>query len=174
MQPSPSFTFRNLTTQEISAIIKSITTKSTCGYNGISTKLLKVSREYITSTLTFFCNKVILTGIFSDRLKFSILKPVFKKGDKMYLKHYGPLSILTYFSKFFHKALYRRLTDYFDTNKLLVTNQYGFQKGQRTDDAIFKLINEIVESLNNKIKTGSIFLRFKERISLSKPQLTTG
>jgi len=45
IQPSSSFTFRNLSTQEISAIIKSITTKNTCGYDGISTKLLKASRE---------------------------------------------------------------------------------------------------------------------------------
>ena len=164
MQPSPSFAFRNLSTQEISAIIKSITTKNTCGYDGISTKLLKASRKYITSPLTFICNKVILTGIFPDRLKFSIVKPVFKKGDKMYLTNYRPISILTSFSKVFEKALYRRLTDYFDTNKLLVTNQYGFQKGQTTDDAIFKLINEILESLNNKMKTGSIFLRFTESI----------
>jgi hypothetical protein len=65
-RPSSSFTLRNLSTQEISAIIKSIKTKNTCGYDGISTKLLKVSREYITSPLTYMCNKVILTGIFPD------------------------------------------------------------------------------------------------------------
>jgi hypothetical protein len=38
-----------------------------------------------------------------------------------------------------------------------VANQYGFQKGQTTDGASFKLINEILDALNNKMKTGSIF-----------------
>ena len=75
----------------------------------------------------------------------------------MSLTKYKPISILTYFSKVFEKALYKRLIVYFDTNKLLVTNQYGFQKGQTTDDAIFKLRNEILEFLNNKMETGSNF-----------------
>jgi len=54
------------------------------------------------------------------------VKPVFKKGDKMNLTNYRPISLLTSFSKVFEKALYRRLTEYFDNNKLLVANQYGF------------------------------------------------
>jgi hypothetical protein len=68
-----------------------------------------------------------------------------------------PISLLTSFSKVLEKALYSRLTEYFYNNKLLVENQYGFQKGQTTDDAIFKLTNEILDALNNKMKTGSIF-----------------
>jgi hypothetical protein len=87
------------------------------------------------------------------------------KGDKFSLTKYRPIYILTSFSKVFEKALYRRLTVYFDTNKLLVTNQYGFQKRQATDDAIFKLINEIIEFLNNKMKTGSIFCDLQKHLT---------
>ena len=36
-------------------------------------------------------------------------------------------------------------------------NQYGFRKGLSTDDAIFKLIKEILDTLYNKMKTGSVF-----------------
>jgi hypothetical protein len=84
------------------------------------------------------------------------VKPVFKKGDKMNLTNYRPISLLTSFSKVLEKALYSRLTEYF-YNKLLVANQYGFQKGQTTDDAILKLINDILDVLNNKMKTDSFF-----------------
>jgi protoheme ferro-lyase len=40
---------------------------------------------------------------------------------------------------------------------MLVETRYGFRKGSPNDDAIFKLINEIVNTLNNKMKTGSVF-----------------
>jgi hypothetical protein len=40
---------------------------------------------------------------------------------------------------------------------LLVENQYGFRKQSANDGAIFKLINEILNTLNNKMKTGSVF-----------------
>jgi hypothetical protein len=65
--------------------------------------------------------------------------------------------LLTSFSKILEKALYNRLTEYLKNNKLLVGNQYGFQKGLATDDAIFKLINEILDTLNNEMKTVSVF-----------------
>jgi hypothetical protein len=71
-------------------------------------------------------------------MKFSIIKPIFKKGNKMYLTNYMSLSLLTSFSKVSEKALFNRLTAHFNTNKLLVGNQFGFRKGIATEDTIFK------------------------------------
>jgi hypothetical protein len=39
-----------------------------------------------------------------------------------------------------------------------VGNQFGFRKGTATEDANFKLRNEILKALNNKTLAGSIFL----------------
>jgi hypothetical protein len=64
---------------------------------------------------------------------------------------------LTSFSKVFEKALYTRLTDHFNTYKLLVANQFDFRKGIATEDAIFKLTNEILTALNSKTMVGGIF-----------------
>jgi len=72
--------------------------------------------------------------------------------------NYRSISLLTSFSKVFEKALYIRLTEHFNINKLLVGNQFGFKKGITTEDAIFKLTNEILNALNNKTMAGNIFL----------------
>jgi hypothetical protein len=95
----------------------------------ISTKLLKISATYICSPLTYICNKSILSGIFPDHKKFSIIKPIYKTRDKTNPTNYRPISLLTSFSKVFEKALYIRLTEHFNTNKLLVENQFDFRKG---------------------------------------------
>ena len=68
-----------------------------------------------------------------------------------------PVSLLTSFSKVFEKALRIRLTKHLNTNKLLVGNQLCFRKGIATEDAIFKLTNEILSALNNMAMAGSIF-----------------
>ena len=99
----------------------------------------------------------IQSGTFPDCMKFPIMKPIFKKGNKMNLTNYRPISLLTSFSKVFEKALFDRLTAHFNTNKLLVGNQFGFRKGIATEDAIFKLIKETLNALNNKKRAGSIF-----------------
>jgi hypothetical protein len=108
------------------------------------------------SPLTYIFNKVILSSVFPDRLKYSIVKLVHKKDNRLNPANYRPISLLTSFSKVLEKALYNRLIEYL-SNNLLVENQFGFRKGYATDDAIFKLINEILKALNNKIKAGSVF-----------------
>jgi len=157
VQHVPSLVFKTFLTKEISTIIKSIKSKNSRGYDKISTKILKISSNYIVSPVTYICNKIISSGIFPDRLKFSIVKPVYKKGDKRNCTNYRPISLLTSFSKVFEKAIYGRLTEHLVNNKLLAENQYGFRKGLTTENAIFKLINEIYNSLNNKMRIGSVF-----------------
>ena len=148
---------KTFSTQKITSIIKALKTKNSFGFDEISTKLLKISATYICSPLTYICKKSILSGIFPDRMKFSIIKPIYKKGNKTNPTNYRPISLLTSFSKVFEKALYIRLTEHFNTNKLLVGNQFGFRKGIATEDAIFKITNEILNAFNNKMMAGSIF-----------------
>jgi retron-type reverse transcriptase len=71
--------------------------------------------------------------------------------------NYRPISLLTSFSKVFEKTIYFRLTEYLLNNKIHSESQYGFRKGLATENAIFKLIKEILNSQNNKTKTVSVF-----------------
>jgi hypothetical protein len=62
----------------IENIIKSLKPKNSHGYDEISTSLLKTSSVYISSPLNHICNKS-LSGIFPQRLKYAVVKPLFKK-----------------------------------------------------------------------------------------------
>ena len=67
--------------------------------------------------------------------------------------NYRHISLLTSFSKFFgkkKKKLYNRITEHLNTNNLLVGKQFGFRKDTATDDAMFKLTNEILKALKIK------------------------
>jgi hypothetical protein len=55
-------------------------------------------------------------------MKFSITKPIFKKGNKMNPTNYRPISLLTSFSKVFEKALFNPLPLLF---KVLLHGQEG-------------------------------------------------
>jgi len=82
--------------------------------------------------------------------------------------NYRPMSLLTSFSKVLQKALYNRITEHLNTHNLLVGNQFDFRKGTVTEGAIFKLTNEILKALNNKILTGSIFCDLEKAFDLVK------
>jgi hypothetical protein len=57
--PFPNIKLSNTSTKEIERIIKSIRVKNLHGYDGITTKILKVSAPYISSPLSYICNKSI-------------------------------------------------------------------------------------------------------------------
>ena len=153
---APPLIFKSFSTEEITPIIKSLKTKSSSGYDEITTKLLKISINYICSPLTHICNNSISTGIFPERLKFSIIKPLFKKGDRTTPSNYQPIS-LTALSKVIEKALYNRLIDHLNNNSLLNPHQFGFRRTLSTENAIFNLTHETLKALSNKMVVGSIF-----------------
>ena len=153
----PPMVFKSFSTQEIISIIRSLKTKNSFGYDEISTKLLKISASYVCSPLPYVCNKSISTGIFPGRLKYSIIKPLYKKGDKTDPSNYRPISMLTSFSKVLEKTLHNRLIEYLNNNNILNAQQFGFRKRLATEDAIFKLTQEILNALNSKARVGSIF-----------------
>ena len=85
--------------------------------------------------LTYICNKSHSSGVLPKRLTYAIIKPVYKKGDKLLTTIYRPISLLTSFSKILKKLIYSRLYKYICTNNILVKQQYGFRINSSTDTA---------------------------------------
>jgi hypothetical protein len=96
-------------------------------------------------------------GVFPERLKFSIIKPIYKKGYKSLPSNYRPISLLTSFSKIVEKIMYNRLVSHLKKHAILNPNQYGFQEKISTDNAIYSLLNTVLTALNNKSKAKGIF-----------------
>ena len=67
------------TPKEIENMIKSLKSGNPHEYDGIPVKILKISTPFITSPLTYICNKSHSSGIFPSRLKFSEIKPLHRK-----------------------------------------------------------------------------------------------
>ena len=95
--PFPELTWKYASTYETEKIIKTIESESSYGYDEISTYIIKLSALFIISPLTHICNAALSSGIFPDRLKYAIVKPIFKKGNKQDISNYRPISILTAF-----------------------------------------------------------------------------
>ena len=63
---------------------------------------------------------------------------------------------LSFFSKVLEKAMYNQLQEYLNKNSILVEEQFGFRSDSATNKAIYKLINETLDALNNKFIVGGI------------------
>ena len=82
-KPYPSMECKCTTMKEIEKIIKSLKTKNSYGYIKISAEILKISSSIISSPLKLhIIKKILFWAVFPGRLKYAVIKPLHKNGDK--------------------------------------------------------------------------------------------
>jgi hypothetical protein len=148
---------RKTTSSEIERVKGSLKSSKTQRYDNISNNILKACKIFITVPVSYLCNLVLFEGIFPERLKYATIVLVYKKGDKNIVTNYRPISILTSFNKIFEKIMYCRLLKHLSDSSILRNHQFGFIINQGTDNAVFKLIFGILNSLSQKILVGGVF-----------------
>ena len=111
----------------------------------------------ISKPPSYICNKYIQTGVFPDHLKYSIVKPLYKNGDRSIISNYRPISLLPVFSKVLEKTMYCRLNQHLSINNTVAMEQHGFRKDWSTEQAAYTLINGILQAWNIKSQVVGIF-----------------
>ena len=132
--------------------------KHSCGYDGISLRLLKFCKLTIIKPLTLIIRQVLNTGIFREKLKIAKVIPIFKKGDEELFSNYRPISILPAISKIIEKVIYQQIYSFFQHNELFYGSQYGFRTNHSTEHAALELADRILYSLDHNETPLSIFL----------------
>jgi len=90
--------------------------------------MIKISKHFIISPLINVCNKMLAQGICPERLKFSLIKPIYKSGDKSSPSNYRPISLLPVFSQIFEKVIYKILFDHLNNKNFIERASIWFSK----------------------------------------------
>ena len=123
----------------------------------MNSKILKLASVYICEPLQHIFNYCIDNGVFPDDLKYVKVIPIYKKGDRLDLNNYRPISIVPTVSKVFEIVLNQQIVHYFENHSLFNHNQYGFHAGRSTTDA---LINFIKNCFSNLESNNMVISRF--------------
>ncbi len=138
-----NFEFLNINEDEITLIIDKLAPKTSCGSDGISTKLVKAIKTAILGPVTLIINQMLNTGIFQDKLKIAKIIPIHKKGDDTLLKNYRPISLLPVISKIFEMVIFKQSFKFFKEKNLFYNAQYGFRTEDSTEFAALELTDRI-------------------------------
>ena len=130
-------------------MIKNVKLSKSKGHDGISSEVLKLISNNISSSITFIINQTLTTGIFPDKLKIAKVVPIFKKDSNKEFQNYRPISVLPVISKIFESVIHDQLNEYFINNKLFCAQQYGFMKNASTELASLELIDRLLNQLND-------------------------
>ena len=159
--PNMSRLFLNETTpDEIVKIINNLNPKK-------SGDIFRISPEYVISTkqavaqhLTIIFNRSVREGCFPQAMKTGKIIPLHKGNSVLSVTNYRPISLLPIFSKIFERLVYNRLVDFIEKNKILSQNQFGFQKGKSTENAVTSIVSQILQAKDRKESSYCIFLDF--------------
>ena len=147
----------HVTTTEVLARIDKLKNKGP-GHDRISAKIIKLGKNHLTQPLTHLANLCISSGTFPDILKKSVVKPIYKSGDKHQVVNYRPISILPVISKILEKIIHERLYKFFCDNEIISNNQFGFRPKHSTEQAVTTYVDNITKNLENGLSTLTVFL----------------
>ena len=150
--------FQDIDESIVEQIIDNFPSKNSCGYDGISLRLLKFCKLTIIKPLMLIIRQVLNTGIFPEKLKIAKVIPIFKKWDEELFSNYRPISILPAISKIIEKVIYQQMYSFFQQNELFYDSQYGFRTNHSTEHAALELADRILYSLDHNETPLSIFL----------------
>ena len=107
------FHFQYIDESIVEQIIDNFPSKNSCGYDGISLRLLKFCKLTIIKPLMLIIRQVLNTGILPEKLKIAKVIPIFKKGDEELFSNYRPIFISPAISKIIEKVIYQHIYSVF-------------------------------------------------------------
>ncbi len=90
-----------ITNADVKEAITQLPNKYSFGPDGIKISWIKNNIDSFTNILTPLFNKSLENGIFPNKLKLSIIVPIYKNGNKDNIQNYRPISLISNVSKIF-------------------------------------------------------------------------
>ena len=146
--------------------IQQLKNKKSVGLDGISVKILKMSKEVIIRPICYLINKSITSGIVPKKWKVAKIVPLHKKGDKANPNNYRPISILPCLSKILERVVQKQLVEHLNKNNLLTIEQSGFRPKHSTATALIKVTDEWLKSIDDGKFTGAVFVDLQKAFDL--------
>lgn len=157
-----SFTFHDITPDEIKRCINKLNPKVSSGFDNINAVTLKNISNLHAPHIANIFNTLLYSGLFPNSLKLSIVTPIYKKGDPEDLGNYRPISVLPILSKIYEGIIKEQLFDYLCYIDFFSPNQHGFLPNKSTETVLIKFTDFIYRSIDNSKITIAIFLDIRK------------
>jgi hypothetical protein len=158
----PILNLTNTTPAHVKKVIRSLAPKQSRDVSGISTKMIKMVGDEISTPLAHIFNLSLTSGNFPMSFKQCRVIPIFKSGDRLECDNYRPISLLSSISKILEKIVAEKLVQHLLSNDLLYNFQFGFLPKRTTEQNLLHIVNYITNALNENKYCIGIFLDLKK------------
>ena len=145
-----SFSFRNVTEEEVLRMIKTAKNSGSSGIDWIDNKCIKLVASELNPAITKSINMSIRESIFPSSYKVSKLVPIQKKDTNPTMSNsWRPVNQLVSVGKLVERALFLQVVQYLEGNDLLHPNQHGGREGHSTTTALIQMYDQWVRDMED-------------------------
>ena len=155
-----TFVFEPSTPNEVFLLIGGLKKNKGTGPNGIPTEILQLISFFISIPLSKIYNMCITSGVQPDKLKLAHAVPIFKKGSRLLVSNYRPISLLSNINKILEKIMHKRIYAFLEKYEILYNLQFGFRSKYSTTHALIHMTEAIRSALDSGNVTCGIFVDF--------------
>lgn len=120
------------------------------GADLIRSRDVKLIATEIVPAIKTLINVSVSSGIYPDKLKVGMIRPIYKKGQHALFSNYRPITILSCINKLLEKFIGDQIQKYLCKNNIITPHQFGFQPNKSTSQMLDIFSDEINEHLNNR------------------------
>ncbi len=155
-----SFFLEECTVDEIKTLLYSVLNpKKSTGPNSVPVEILHTVCEDIAVPITALFNLSFKTGQYPDLLKIAKTIPIYKKkGSKLLVANYRPISLLSNINKILEKLMFTRIYNFLEKYKCIFKLQFGFRSKHSTNHALIHITETIRTALDGGNIAGGIFV----------------
>ena len=154
---------QNFSTQELETAIKKAHKRKSPGPDQITNEMICNLGSKAKSQFLDLVNKSWQEGQIPSQWRTANITPILKKGKPAGLpSSYRPISLTSCLGKIAERMVNNRLYHWLEQNKLLSSMQAGFRKGSRTEDQLFRFVQNVMDGFQNKKNTTAVFIDLQQ------------
>ena len=143
---------------EVESLISLLQTSKSSGPWSIPVNVLHLLKSDISLPLSKIFNLSMQTGTHPDCLKLAKVIPIHKKGSKLEVGNFRPISLLSNINKLLEKIVHERSYSFLEKYKCLYKHQFGFRKSHSTNHALIEITEKIRKALDARKFACGIFV----------------
>lgn len=107
-------------------------------------------------------NSSLITGVFPEAWKNSVVRPIPKSHDSVTLSYLRPIATPPFLSKLLEKICAEQIVRFLDNHNLLSKFQSGFRRDHSTTTALAHVSDRVLTAIDNKQLSAIITLNFSK------------
>ena len=144
--------------RKIRKLLKMVNPNKAAGPDGIHGKILKNCAVSLAYPLSLIFRTTYNSGMIPKDWKVANVVPVHKKGSKMTVENYRPISLTSLIMKVFEKLIRDELM--LRCEAQLSNNQHGFLPKKSCTTQLIDFTDSVAQGLNSSIRTDIVYFDF--------------